>query len=367
MFSIDDHRFMSEAIRLADLPVCSPHPNPRVGCVIVKDGKVLGKGYHRQAGGAHAEVSALSEAGADAEGSTVYVTLEPCCHHGKTPPCSDALVKAKVSKLVVALEDPNPLVAGQGIQQLRDQGIEVRVGLLRLQSESLNPGFIKRMTSQRPFVRCKVAMSLDGRTAMATGESQWITEPTARRDVQKWRARSAAMLTGIGTVLADNPFLNLRESELGTTPTQQPIRVVVDSELRTPVTARLFSVPGRVIIATTSRNESRRAGLQAAGAEILQIPDFEGGIDLTVLLHELAKLEINEVMVEAGKTLNGALLRAKLIDQLIVYMAPILMGDAAAGMMHLPGVISMEQKINLSITEVRPIGRDWRFICTPSV
>ncbi|MDH5545192.1 MAG: bifunctional diaminohydroxyphosphoribosylaminopyrimidine deaminase/5-amino-6-(5-phosphoribosylamino)uracil reductase RibD [Gammaproteobacteria bacterium] len=365
MFNSDDHRFMARAIQLAETPMCSPHPNPRVGCVLVKDGAVVGEGYHALAGQAHAEVNALNMAGEQARGATAYVTLEPCCHHGKTPPCTQALIAAGVSEVVVAMTDPNPQVAGNGIAELKQAGITVREGLMTEQAQLLNRGFVKRMSTGRPWVMCKVAMSLDGRTAMATGESHWITAPTARRDVQRLRARSSAIMSGIGTVLSDNPYLNLRENELGEEPTTQPARIILDSELRTPPDARMFELSGRTLIFCTSRNTEKKAALEQRGAEVYVLPDYQGGVDLNALMDKLGQLEINEVMMEAGAILNGAMLRAKLLDELIIYMAPVLMGDAAAGMMHLPGVISMEQKIPMEIVDIRAIGQDWRITCRP--
>lgn len=365
MFSAADHQHMGRAIQLAATPTCSPHPNPRVGCVLVKDGVVVGEGFHLRAGESHAEVNALNEAGEKARGATAYVTLEPCCHQGKTPPCSQALIEAGVTEVVVAMQDPNPQVAGNGLKQLEAAGIKTRTGLMQFQAEELNPGFIKRMKTGRPWVLCKVAMSLDGRTAMATGESQWITQPTARRDVQRLRARSAAIMTGIGTVLSDNPYLNLRESELGEEPTSLPARVILDSELRMPLDARMLGIPGRTIIFCTTRDEGRKQALEQRGAEVYRVPDFQGGVDLNVLMDKLGELEINEVMIEAGNILNGSLMRGKLLDELVVYMAPVIMGDAASGMMHLPGVISMSQKIPMEIKDVRPIGVDWRITCRP--
>ncbi|MDH5219448.1 MAG: bifunctional diaminohydroxyphosphoribosylaminopyrimidine deaminase/5-amino-6-(5-phosphoribosylamino)uracil reductase RibD [Gammaproteobacteria bacterium] len=365
MFNFDDHLFMARAIQLAKKPVCSPHPNPRVGCMLVRDGVIVGEGFHAKAGEGHAEVNALKQAGEKAKGATAYVSLEPCCHQGKTPPCAQALIDAGIVAVVAAMTDPNPRVSGSGLKMLEAAGIKTRTGLMQAQAEELNRGFIKRMKTGRPRVTVKVAMSLDGRTAMATGESQWITAPTARRDVQRLRARNSAIMTGIGTVLSDNPFLNVRKSELGEEPTTHPMRVILDSELRTPPDARMFDAEGRVVICCTTKNAEKKARLEASGAEVYVLPDYQGGVDLEVLLDTLGGLEVNELMVEAGNVLNGTLMRAGLIDELVIYMAPVLMGDAASGMMHLPGIISMSQKIGLEINDVRPIGKDWRIICRP--
>lgn len=365
MFTADDHRYMGRAIQLANTPLCSPHPNPRVGCVIVKDNEIIGEGFHAKAGEAHAEVNALADAGENARGASAYVTLEPCCHQGKTPPCTDALIAAGVAEVFVAMEDPNPQVSGQGIKRLEQAGIKVHSGLMQSQAEELNLGFIKRMRTGIPWVMCKVAMSIDGRTAMATGESQWITQPTARQDVQRLRARSSAIMTGIGTVLSDDPYLNVRSSELGEQPLSHPARVILDSELRTPLYSRMLEIPGRTLIFCTTKNAEKKAALEQLGAEVFVLPDFQGGVDLSALMDKLGELEINEIMVEAGNILNGSLMRARLLDELVIYMAPVLMGDAASGMMHLPGIISMDQKIPLNIIDVRSIGVDWRITCRP--
>lgn len=293
-------------------------PNPCVGCVLVKDGIVVGEGWHTRAGEAHAEINALDAAGDRARGATAYVTLEPCCHQGRTPPCTDALLKAGIARLVAAMSDPNPQVAGKGFAILRDAGVAVEYGLLAAEARALNPGFIQRMIQGRPFVRLKLAMSLDGRTALASGESQWLTGEAARRDVQRLRARGSAILTGIGTVLTDNPSLNVRLSEA----TRQPSRVILDTELRTPPTAQTLRLPGQVLIFTTVSDSSMQAPLRAAGAEIVLLPRAEQGLDLHAVMAELARRECNEVHVECGSTLAGALLRAGLVDELVIYMAP---------------------------------------------
>lgn len=352
-----DYQFMVRALRLAERGLYTTDPNPRVGCVLVRDGEIVGEGWHERAGGPHAEIRALAQSGERARGATAYVTLEPCCHHGRTPPCSDALIRAGVARVVVAMADPNPRVAGQGLAQLAAAGIAVESGVLRTQAEALNPGFIMRMRRGRPFVRCKLAMSLDGRTAMASGESKWITAEAARHDVQHLRARSSAIMAGIGTVLADDPSLTVR---LEGVDTRQPLRVVVDSRLRIPSKARLLDAPGRTLIATASQEPLRDAALIRDNVSIIVRPASQGGVDLPAVMAYLADQEINEVLVEAGPTLNGALLQAELIDELIIYMAPHLMGDAARGLFYLPELVSMDQRIGLEILDIRAVGRDWR-------
>ncbi len=358
-----DHQFMQLALRLAEKGLYSTDPNPRVGCVVVNEGAVVGEGWHQRAGEPHAEINALRQAGGSAQGATVYVTLEPCCHYGRTPPCSKALVEAGVKRVVVAMTDPNPRVAGQGLAELRAAGIEVESGVLQGQAEQLNPGFISRMSRGRPWVRCKLAMSLDGRTAMATGESKWITSEQARADVHRLRARSSAILTGIGTVVADDPSLTVRLSALGDSP-RQPLRVVLDRELRISPAARLFSQPGGVVIFTAETAQPRIEAITARGAEVISVPANGHGLDLMAVMRLLAQREINEVMLEAGATLSGAMLQAGLIDELVFYLAPHLMGDAARGLFHLPGLERMEQRIGLDIQEIRAVGQEWRIRAT---
>ena len=361
---IGDRVHMARAIRLAVLGLYTAEPNPRVGCVLVRDGEVVGEGWHQRTGGPHAERLALAMAGDRARGATAYVSLEPCCHHGKTPPCTDGLVQAGVARVVAAMRDPNPLVAGQGLARLRAQGIEVVVGLLEEEARRLNPGFIKRMEQGLPYVRCKLAASLDGRTAMASGESQWITSEAARQDAQFLRARSAAILTGVGTLLADDPALNVRltarelpgverDSQI-----HQPVRVVVDSRLRTPPTARMLTLPGTTLIACLTADSGRAAPLEATGAQLLVTPPGPGGVDLEFLLRYLARQEINEVLIEAGSTLAGVALQAGLVDELVLYLAPHLMGDAGSGLCHLPGLELMRDRLPLAIQDVRRVGPD---------
>jgi diaminohydroxyphosphoribosylaminopyrimidine deaminase/5-amino-6-(5-phosphoribosylamino)uracil reductase len=356
---------MARALQLAQRGLFTTDPNPRVGCVIVRDGQVVGEGWHVRAGEPHAEVHALAAAGQRARGATVYVSLEPCCHHGRTPPCSEALIKAGIARVVAAMPDPNPRVASQGIAALERAGIRVDIGLLQTEAERLNPGFIARMTRGRPYLRVKLAASLDGRTALANGESKWITGEAARADVQRLRARSSAVLTGIGTVLADDPSLTVRDLDIG----RQPLRVVVDPQLRMRPAARMLSLPGTTLVVTGEERASAAATLRAAGAEVLCLPAISEHMDLKRLLEQLAAREVNEVLVEAGATLCGELLRVGLVDELVLYLAPHLLGSSARGLFNLPGLASMADRMALDIQDVRAIGKDWRItakLLTPS-
>ncbi len=355
-WSPDDYRHMARALILARRGLYSTQPNPRVGCVLVRDGRIMGEGWHERAGESHAEVIALDAAGARARGATAYVTLEPCCHHGRTPPCTDALLSAGVARMVAAMRDPNPQVAGRGLDILRAAGVVVECGLLEAEARALNPGFIQRMTQSRPWVRVKLAMSLDGRTALASGESQWLTSEAARADVQRLRARSSAILTGIGTLLADDPSLNVRLPEA----VGQPLRVILDTDLRTPPTARTLHLPGSVAIFTTVADPAAWAPLQAAGGEIVVAPRADRGLDLRAVMVELARRECNEIHVECGPTLAGALLQAELVDELVIYLAPVLLGDRAQGLFQLPELLQMPERWELEILETRAVGGDWR-------
>lgn len=370
----DDLRLMARAIRLARHGLYTTDPNPRVGCVLVRDGRIVGEGFHRRAGEPHAERNAIDAAGELARGATAYVTLEPCCHHGRTPPCTDALLEAGVARVVVGMEDPNPLVRGRGLSRMAAAGVEVRTGVLEQTARALNPGFEKRMRGGLPYVRCKLAASLDGRTAMASGESKWITSDDARRDVHRLRARSSAVVTGIGTVLADNPSMNVRlgRDEFPALwpeePPRQPLRVVVDSRLRMPLDAGMLSLPGATLIATCENSPRAIARANSAGAEVQVFPaDEQGRVDLHVLLCYLAEREINEVLIEAGPTLAGAAMQAGLVDELLIYQAPHLMGDAARGLFRLPGIEAMAQRIALRIADVRRVGPDLRITLHPAV
>jgi len=364
---------MARAIQLARLGLYTTDPNPRVGCVLVREGQVVGEGFHRRAGEPHAERNALAQAGDLARGATAYVSLEPCCHYGRTPPCTQGLEEAGVSRVVAAMLDPNPLVAGQGLARLRQAGIEAVHGLLEAQARELNPGFIKRMAQGLPYVRCKLAMSLDGRTAMASGESKWITSEAARRDVQRLRARSSAILTGLGTVLADDPSMNVRIAPKALSPAveaigaRQPVRVVLDPELDMSADARMLDLPGETLVLCTDAAAHRADALESAGARVVTLPGQNGHVDLETALRYLAREEINEVLLEAGATLAGAALAGGLIDELIVYLAPHIMGHGARGLFHLPGLERMQDRIELEITDVRAVGQDWRITARPRV
>ena len=357
-FSAADHAFMARALQLARRGLYSTSPNPRVGCVIVRDGRVIGEGWHERAGLPHAEVEALNAivgAGEAAKGATVYVTLEPCSHFGRTPPCADALIAAGIARLVVAMQDPNPLVAGQGLARLAAAGIEVASGLLGADATELNIGFVSRMTRGRPWLRLKVAASLDGKTALNNGVSQGITGPEARRDAHAWRARSCAVLTGIGTVRDDNPRLTVREVQT----TRQPLKVVIDSRLETPPDAAVLE-GGKVLIAAAQDHGARAAALQGRGAEIALLPNAQGKVALDDLLRELGRRGINEVLAEAGTRLNGSLLREGCVDELLIYQAPMLIGDAARGMFGLAELAELSGVTRLDIIERRAVGADFR-------
>jgi diaminohydroxyphosphoribosylaminopyrimidine deaminase/5-amino-6-(5-phosphoribosylamino)uracil reductase len=360
MTAIQDAKYMARAIQLAKRGRYTTSPNPNVGCVLVKDGCVIAEGWHVKAGQGHAEIEALKQL-VNAQGATAYVSLEPCSHHGKTPPCCDALIRAGVSRVVVAMTDPNPLVAGQGLARLQAAGIEVVCGVLAVDAQALNRGFIKRMTENHPFVRSKLAMSLDGRTAMASGESQWITSAESRADVHKLRAESSAILTGIGTVLADNPSLTARVD----CDVQQPLRVVLDSQLKMPVSAKMATLQGRSIILTCSTDSDKQHRLQQAGFEVYQLPAQNAQMDLPAVLKFLATdCQVNDVLVEAGAILNGALLAQGLIDETIIYMASSVLGDQGRGLFHLPALQTMADKKMLKLRDVRQIGTDLKLTLT---
>jgi len=359
-FSVVDHGMMARALQLAERGLWTTSPNPRVGCVLVLAGEIVGEGWHEKAGEPHAEVHALHAAGDRARGATAYVTLEPCSHTGRTPPCAEALIAAGVSRVVAAMTDPNPLVAGKGLAMLRAAGIETAGGLLENEARELNIGFVSRMTRGRPWLRLKAAASLDGKTALNNGISQWITGPEARRDGQRWRARACAILTGIGTVCDDDPQLNVRDVE---TP-RQPLRVVVDSRLETPLTARILQ-GGPVLIAGAIENAEKSALLRSTGAEVLILPNAAGKVELKDLLEALARRGINEVHAEAGFKLNGSLMREGLVDELLLYLAPCLIGHAASGLFNLPELATLDGKRLLQIRDLRQIGEDIRLIARP--
>lgn len=365
--SASDHAWMARALQLARKGLYSTHPNPRVGCVIVADGERVGEGWHVRAGEPHAEVHALRQAGERARGATAYVTLEPCSHHGRTPPCAEALVKAGVGRVVAAMQDPNPQVAGRGLQLLRSAGIEVASGVLEAEACELNCGFIKRMESGLPFVRAKLAMSLDGRTAMASGESQWITGPAARAEVQRLRARSSVVLTGADTVLMDAARLTVRGTELGldaeTTALalqRPPLRVLVDGRRRVPLDAPFFQAgPALVATAMSGDAEACRVG----GHELLVLGQRQ--VDLTALLRELAARGANEVLIEAGPRLVGAFARLGLIDEYQLFMAAKFLGSSARPLLELP-LERMSEARELKIVDIRAVGDDWKIVATPA-
>ena len=352
---------MAQALRLAERGLFTTTPNPRVGCVIVKDGVVVGEGWHARAGEPHAEVHALRMAGTQASGATVYVMLEPCSHHGRTPPCANALIDAGVARVVAAQRDPNPQVAGGGIALLTLAGVQVEVGLLAQEAEELNIGFIARMTRSRPWLRVKTASSLDGKTALLNGESMWITGTAARADVHRLRARACAVLTGVGTVLADDPQMNVRDVELA----RQPLRIVVDSQLRTPPTAKILAGEGAWLVCAHA-DSGRREALLAAGAQILELPGAGGRVDLPALCRELGDRGLNELHVEAGATLNGALLAAGLVDEWVAYLAPVVMGHQARGVFDLPALNDMAGRHGFAWHDSRVLGQDLRLTLRPT-
>ena len=362
---MSDHAFMAQAIALAKRGIYSTHPNPRVGCVIVKDGKIVGEGFHIRAGQGHAEVNALTMAGDNAQGATAYVTLEPCSHHGRTPPCAEALVKAGVARVVAAMTDPNPQVAGRGLKRLRDAGIEVSSGVLEAEARALNLGFFKRMEKGLPYVRIKLAMSVDGRTAMQSGESQWITGPCARQMVQRLRAESGAIITGADTVLLDNARLTVRGDELGLegealalATERAPLRVLIDGKRRVPVTAPFFSAPNALVASCQEDPALHEAGIahwQFAGENV----------DLRALLKKLAEQGVNEVLVEAGAALAGAFAAQNLVDEYLIFMAPKLMGSSARALLDLP-ISQMQDAKDLEIVDIRAVGQDWLIQAKPA-
>lgn len=362
-----DAHYMARALELARKGLYSTHPNPRVGCVIVRDGQVVGEGWHVRAGEPHAEVHALRQAGELARGACAYVTLEPCSHHGRTPPCAEALVKAGVARVVAAMQDPNPQVAGQGLKRLADVGIEVASGVLEAEARALNPGFLKRMEHGLPFVRVKLAMSLDGRTAMASGESQWITGPAARSAVQRLRARSSVVLTSAQSVLADNARMTVRADELGLDAdstalamARPPVRVLIDGRLRLPLTAPFFQA-GPVLVVTAAAPVAQYA---QAGHDLLSLPGTDGHVDLPALLRELARRGASEVLVEAGPGLAGAFAQQGLVDEYQLFIAAKFLGSSARPLLDWP-LARMSEAQALKITDMRAVGDDWRVTAIP--
>jgi len=357
MFTAADHEYMARALQLAERGLFTTTPNPRVGCVVVREGVIVGEGFHERAGEPHAEINALHAAGSRAAGATLYVTLEPCSHHGRTPPCVDALVAAKVKRVVAAMRDPNPRVAGEGFGRLHAAGIETACGLHEDEAHELNIGFISRMTRGRPWVRMKIAATLDGKTALANGRSQWITGEAARRDGHQWRARACALLTGVGTVKDDDPQLTVRLVETS----RQPLKILVDSTLEIPIGARLLD-GGNVLVAAATEDLQKVAALRARGAEVVVLPNAAGKVELQDLMRELARRELNEIHVEAGVRLNGSLVAADVVDELLVYLAPSLIGESGRGMFSLPPLDSLDQRVPLELRDVRTLGDGLRIL-----
>jgi len=357
MIEAADYEFMGRALQLAQRGLYTTTPNPRVGCVIVRDGAVVGEGWHERAGAPHAEINALAAAGDRARGATAYVSLEPCHHHGRTPPCDEALVAAGVARVVAAMRDPDLRTAGLGLARIKQAGIETATGVLENEARELNIGFISRLTRGRPWVRMKIAASLDGKTALANGKSRWITGEAARSDGHHWRARACAVLTGIGTVRDDDPQLTVRAVET----TRQPRRVVVDSRLETPLTARILA-GGGVLIACAVEDKMKIGRLQDQGAEVIVMPDAAGKVELTALMQELGRREVNELHVEAGFKLNGSLINAGCVDELLLYFAPCFIGDQARGMADLPALTNLDDRRALKISETRMVGGDLRIL-----
>jgi diaminohydroxyphosphoribosylaminopyrimidine deaminase / 5-amino-6-(5-phosphoribosylamino)uracil reductase len=353
--SATDLGHLAQALRLAERGLYTTQPNPRVGCVIAHGEQVVGQGWHERAGQPHAEVFALREAGERARGATAYVTLEPCAHHGRTPPCADALIAAGVARVVIAAEDPFPQVAGRGIEKLRTAGIAVETGWMRDAARELNIGFFSRIERGRPWVRVKLAMSLDGRTALANGESKWITGEAARADVQRWRARSSAILTGSGTVLADNPRLTVRLEDPSFTP---PLRVVLDRQLHTPAGSHVLD--GQTPTLLLHAADAKPADQRFERVERMSVAERDGALDLRAVLALLAERGCSELHVEAGPTLCGALFAAGLADELLLYVAPLLLGDAARPLLHLPALTDMAGRWSLRCIDQRQLGQDWR-------
>ncbi len=354
----NDQLWMARALRLARRGLYTAHPNPRVGCVVVRDGEVVAEAWHRRSGEAHAEAAALKLAGEAARGATLYVTLEPCCHQGRTGACTDVLLKAELSRVVIGTRDPNPQVNGGGIQKLRDAGISVTEGILADECAELNRGFNQRMLKGRPWTRIKLAVSIDGRTALGSGQSQWISCEASRADVQRWRARSSAIITGAHTVAADDPSLTVRDPTLADA--QRPERVVLDAHFQTSPQARLFTLPGITRIFGAEETFYRSEALQNAGASLETLPSQRGRVDLSALLMRLGELEMNEVMVEAGATLCGAFLSAQLVDELLIYQAPHVLGSDARDMFAMPALKSMNDRPQFDLVDVRRIGTDLR-------
>ncbi len=370
-FSAADHRFMARALQLARKGLTTAHPNPRVGCVLVRADTIVGAGWHERTGAAHAEVNALAMAGIEAAGATAYVTLEPCAHQGRTGPCTRALLDAGVAQVICAMEDPSAHASGRGLSQLAEGGMKVASGLMRAAAETLNAGFLSRVRRGRPFVRLKIACSIDGATAMHDGRSQWISGAASRADVQRLRAMSGAILTGIGTLLADDPLLTVRppESSIEEPPLRepllrQPLRAIVDSKLRTPPRSRLLTESGQIAIFCL--DDSGRSELESAGARVFQVPAAPGGVDLSSVLALLAdEYLVNDLLVEPGSALAGNLLAAGLVDELVIYQAPHIMGSETRGMFNTPEWTRFGSGQPLEIIDVRRVGPDTKITARP--
>ena len=356
---------MAEALRIARNGEFSVRINPRVGCIIVKEGNVIGSGYHARYGEAHAEVNALNNAKENTEGATAYVTLEPCAHQGNTPPCVEALAQAKISRVVVAMQDPNPLVNGRGLQKLKQQGIETSCNILENEAHDLNKGFIKRIKTNLPYITTKSAISIDGKTAITSGESKWITGEEARYDVHKIRARSCAIITGISTVIADNPLLNARLSNIDVRELVQPIRVILDSTLQIPSNAKILQPPGKVLIYTCNKDKEKSATLHNNNVEVILAEEVDDTVDLEFIMHNLANRGINEVLVEAGPTLIGKFLKKSMVDEMIIYIAPHILGNSKYGLANITEIKSMKERVDLDFVENKIIGRDIKLTAKP--
>ncbi len=362
-FSAADCVHMARALRLAERGAYGAHPNPMVGCVLVRNGDVVGEGWHELAGEAHAEINALEVAGESAQGATAYVTLEPCAHYGKTPPCVDALIAAGISEACIAMQDPFPDVSGRGITALQDAGIGVRVGLMQAAAEQINAGFLRRVSRGRPFVHMKIACSLDGCIAMADGQSQWITGPDARADVQRMRARSGAIMTGIGTVLADDPSLTVRDPDLNTVG-RQPLRAVLDSHLRMPLSAGMLALPGQTLLYCTA--SEGHASLEEAGAEIVKVDAAAEQVSVAAVLADLASRSVNDVLVEAGPGLAGSMIVDKLVDELVIFQAPHIMGSQTMRMLNTPAWTQLTDRQEFNVIDQRRVGSDTRITMRPN-
>jgi len=356
---------MAEALRQARKGEYSVRINPRVGCVIVKGGEIIASGFHARHGQAHAEINALNSAKENSEGATTYITLEPCAHQGNTPPCVEALAQAKISRVVIAMQDPNPLVNGKGLEKLNQHGIETSCNILEKEAKELNKGFIKRITTNLPYITTKSAISIDGKTAIASGESKWITGDEARYDVHKIRARSCAILTGVDTVIADDPLLTARLSNTDARELVQPTKVILDTNLRTPLNAKILQPPGKVLIYTCSNDKEKLAALHIENVEVILVEEVDGAVDIESAMQNLASRCINEVLVEAGSTLIGKFVEKSMVDEMIVYIAPHLLGNSEYGLANLSNITSMQDRINLEIVDNKIIGRDIKITAKP--